>query len=101
GLAPLRFWVVPARYPVGRVVGQLLVPEPWHGDPPGEPVHVERPGSQVRHGNRRDPGRVADQLPLGYALRRVWPAAEELLVQVREPERAAVHLPRSVIAEVT
>ena len=66
GLAGLGTGIVPARHPVRRVVGQLLVPEPFRLRAAREAVHVQRQASQVRQHHRGDLRRVPDELALGH-----------------------------------
>ena len=98
GLAGLRGRVGPARQPVWRVVGELLVPEPGGARPAREAVHVQRPVGQVGQRGRGDLRGVPDQLPLGHR-RRTVARREQLLVQVGQLELAPEHGPAAAVAE--
>ncbi len=73
--------------PVRTVAGAPLLEEPLALDAVGEPDHGDRAVLQVRQHRRGDAGVVVDHLAFGEAVRGV-----QDLVEVGEPQPAAVHL---------
>ena len=94
--------VVPAPEPVGRVLGDGLVPEPRLVDAVREPVEVHRAIGEVREHRGGQDGVVPDEVALGERLR---PAAaglggEQHLVEVGQLEGVLPQLPLPRLAEV-
>ncbi len=96
GLTAIRLGVVPTGEPVGRVLRQLLVPEPLGVGAVRIAVQVDRSPLQVGERERRDARDVREQLALGHR----WVAGEEHLVEVRDLELPAEDFPGALLAEV-
>ncbi len=70
GTAVGRVRLAPARHPVGRARGHVLLPEELAVDPVGVAGQVERAAREVGEQHRCDEREVADQVALGHRRRR-------------------------------